>query len=537
MKKGGLLLLWVLMFAPILRADMVFNPKGSFDLQYEDAVGVLYDVYQSNDDAALAVIDSLASKDYARAVFMMGTLYCNGIGVEQDFDKAKSYYHRAEKLGCPGVASALAECKKFQSYASRIEAIKDAAEQGNARAMAELGWCYSNGVGVEYDNEQAVNYLKMASELEDPMGMYELGIKLFMGYGVKQNFTEATKMFERSAKRGNKNAQYQMALMYAESTPIAKDNKKATEWYDKAVLQNHADAIYNTALHYFTGSIREKNMEKAMLCLKKASQLGNANASFLLGVSYDQGKKVDEDKKKAIKYYNLAYQNGKAEAIVNLGKLYICDMKDYAKASECFKKAINCGLPEGYYYQGLLRNVPKIKELEQKSKRGDIGATMILAECYFDGIGVDKNEKKAFNLLKKASKGNSDALYRMAQCYAMGVGVKKDYRKAVDLFKQYDQLCTEVSIYSNAHIHEKQIGAYRQAATTGNAEAYFMLHLCYEHGFGVEANQHMAYEMLVRSASGGYKSAQRELSIFWANMGDDFSAVKSDYWKSKYNSR
>ena len=88
MKKGGLLLLWVLMFAPILRADMVFNPKGSFDLQYEDAVGVLYDVYQSNDDAALAVIDSLASKDYARAVFMMGTLYCNGIGVEQNNEKA-----------------------------------------------------------------------------------------------------------------------------------------------------------------------------------------------------------------------------------------------------------------------------------------------------------------------------------------------------------------------------------------------------------------------------------------------------------------
>ena len=537
MKKCGLLLMWVLMFTPMLRAEMVFNPNGDYEAQYEAAFEAINDVYMSNDEEALVVIDSLSKRNFPRAVMTMGSLYCNGIAVEQDLLKAKEYFLTAEKLGCPGVAPALAQCDMFQSYASRIDEIKDAAENGDVKAIAQLGWCYSNGVGVEYDNDKALNLFSVAADAGNPMALYELGVKYFMGYGVKQNITEAVAKFEEAARLGYDKAQYQMALMYAEATPLKKDNRKAAEWYDKAVAQNHADAIYNTALHYFAGSVREVDMTKSMEYLKKASKLGNANASYLLGVSYDQGKKVITDKTLAIKYYNLAYQYGKAEAVVNLGKLYMCDLKDYKKAAECFAIATDCGLPEGAYYQGLLKYASSIKDLEKKAKKGDMGAKMLLAECYFEGVGVDKNEKKAFKLMKEASKENHDAIYRMAQCYAMGIGVKKNYAKAVELFKQYDRLCTEVSVYSNAHIHEKQIGAYRQAATKGNAEAYFMLYLCYKNGFGVEANQHMAYELLVRSADGGYKSAQRELSMYWANMGDDFSAVKSQYWKAKYNAR
>ena len=537
MKKCGLLLMWVLMLTPMLRAEMVFNPNDDYGAQYEEAFEAINDVYMSNDNEALVVIDSLSKKNFPRAVMTMGSLYCYGIAVEQDLDKAKEYFLKAEKLGCPGVAPALAECEMFQGYVSRINEITDAAEKGDVNAVAELGWCYSNGVGVEYDNDKALTLFTIAATAGNPMALYELGVKYFMGYGVKQNIAEAVVKFEEAANLGYDKAQYQMALMYAEATPLKKDNKKAAEWYDKAVAQNHVDAIYNTALHYFTGSVRDVDMVKSLEYLKKASKMGNANASYLLGVSYDYGKKVDADKTLAIKYYNLAYQYGKAEAMVNLGKLYMCGFKDYKKAAECFSLATDCGLPEGAYYQGLLKYVPSIKNIEKKAKKGDSGAMMLLAECYFEGVGVDKNEKKAFKLMKEASKENHDAIYRMAQCYAKGIGVKKNYAKAVELFKQYDRLCTEVSVYSNAHIHEKQIGAYRQAAATGNAEANFMLYLCYKNGFGVEANQHMAYELLVRSADGGYKSAQRELSMYWANMGDDFSAVKSQYWKAKYNAR
>ncbi len=510
-----------------------FDPNGDYAVQYAHAYNAINDTLIANDEEAVAIIAQLASNDYPHAVSAMGQIYSYGIAVRQNFETAKEYYEKAVKLGYPGAEKSLLDCRKRQSYAVRIDTIKANVKMGDAVALGELGWCYGNGVAVDYDNAKAVECFKGGASQGDPLSMYELGVRYFIGYGVEQSMEKAVEMFEKSAQAGSADAQYQMALMYAEATPLEKNNEKAVVWYDRAVAQHHPDAMYNTALQYFAGSLREVDNARALNLLVKSSELGNANSSYMLGYSYAYGKSVAKDPQLAIGYFNSAFRNGNVDAIVEMGKVYMRELKDNVKAKECFAVATRYGLPEGAYYQSLLKNADDIKLLEKRAK-DDVGATMALATCYLEGAGVAQNEKKAFKLFKKAADKDRDALYQLAQCYAQGIGTKKDYKKAVDCYKRYDNICSEVSIYANAMIHQRQVDSYRQAAKQGNAEAYFMLHLCYEYGFGVEINKQMSYEMLVRSAATDHRPAQRKLSAYWASMGDDFSAAKSAYWAAKY---
>ena len=528
--------LTVLLCVAMFGAGQILASNSDNASQYAEAYKAICDSTIKNDKVAVAVLSDLADKDYPQAVAAMGLVYRDGISVTPDYDKAKAYYNKAINLGVTGLDCYLRDCEKRKAYATRINQIRQGVKSGDAKACGDLGWCYANGVVVYFDNERAVECFKLGAEKNDPQSMYELGIRYFIGYGVEQDINKAVKLMEKAAKGGNADAQYQMALMNDEATPIAKNDAVAVAWYDKAMAQNHADALYNGGLQYLNGSLRTANKAKAMECLLKSSNLGNANAAYLIGTLYCQGKVVSADFQKALKYFQLAYSRGYDLAAVEAGKVCML-INNKAKAKEWFGKAAQLGLNQGEYYTYVINNTTDIKALEKKSKDGDVEATKLLAVCYHEGFGVKKDDKKAFNYIKKAADDDRDACYQLAQYYVNGIGVKKDYKKAVEYFKKYDNLCAEIAIYSNAKTHQEQLSAYRKAAAGGNAEAYFMLHLCYENGCGVEANEHMAHQMLVNSASLGHEMAQRKVAAYWSAKNDSFSAVKADYWNAKYQGK
>lgn len=529
--------LTVLLSAALFSAVQLSASNDVYAKQYAEAFKAINDSTIKNDKAAVAVLSDLADKNYPQAVVAMGQVYCDGISVKPDYDKAQSYYKKASNLGVTGLDYSLRDCEKRKAYATRINQIRQGVKSGNAKACGELGWCYANGVVVDFDNDRAIECFNLGAEKNDPLSMYELGVRYYVGYGVKQDVKKAIGLFEKAAQGGNADAQYQMALMNDEATPVAKNNAVAVAWYDKAMAQNHAGALYNSGLQYLTGSLRTINNTKAMECLQKASDLGNADAAYLLGLLYNQGVTVKADAQKALQYFQLAYSRGCDMAAVEAGKVCMFSQNNKVKAKEWFDKAAKQGIKQGQYYSYVMNNTGDIKALEKKSKDGDVEATKLLAVCYQEGIGVKKDAKKAFKYMKNAADDDRDACYQLAQYYVNGIGVKKDYKKAVEYFKKYDNLCDEIAIYSNAKTHQEQLSAYRKAAAGGNAEAYFMLHLCYENGYGVEANEHMAHQMLVNSASLGHEMAQRKVAAYWSAKNDSFSAVKADYWNAKYQGK
>ena len=97
------------------------------------------------------------------------------------------------------------------SHDVALPIIREIAEGGNVRAQHDLGWAYRQGIGVEQNYVQALNWFTKAAEAgEDPdsySASYYVGEIYYNGFGaVKADREKAIKWFERAKEHGVKEA-------------------------------------------------------------------------------------------------------------------------------------------------------------------------------------------------------------------------------------------------------------------------------------------------------------------------------------------
>ena len=104
-----------------------------------------------------------------------------------------------------------------------------------------------------------------------------------------------------------------------------------------------------------------------------------------------------------------------------------------------------------------------------------VGITVLLLAMHFGSFpikgGKEIEKQTGFEgysdkLLQRAESGDAEAQYNIGNCYFYGLGVKKDYKKAVKWF--------------------------HKSAEQGNASAANDLGTCYHNGFGVEQDEEEA---------------------------------------------
>jgi len=61
-------------------------------------------------------------------------------------------------------------------YATALKFWRPLAEQGNATTQSNLGFMYSEGLGVPQDYDEAVKWLRMATEQGDADAQFNLGV-------------------------------------------------------------------------------------------------------------------------------------------------------------------------------------------------------------------------------------------------------------------------------------------------------------------------------------------------------------------------
>ena len=137
----------------------------------------------------------------------------------------------------------------------------------------------------------------------------------------------------------------------------------------------------------------------------------NADAACDLGSLYYTGRGGEQSYAKAVKYYTIGAKGGSRQAQENLGYCYYYGRDipvDYEKAFHYFALGA---------FDGHLRSLYKI---------GDM---------YRYGYYVEKNEQEAFciylsciqNMTKEAEPlVGADVLMRMGDCYFEGIGTEKD---------------------------------------------------------------------------------------------------------------
>src|SRR5436309_302090 len=98
----------------------------------------------------------------------------------------------------------------------------------------------------------------------------------------------------------------------------------------------------------------------------------------------------------------------------------------------------------------ISNNINQLKQSEN-----DKYAMNYLATYYENGVGTEKDLKKAFYWYQKAAEnGNEGAMHNLAVCYSNGKGTEKNLEKA--------------------------FGWYQKAAENGNEYAIYDLAICYE---------------------------------------------------------
>jgi TPR repeat protein len=156
-----------------------------------------------------------------------------------------------------------------------------------------------------------------------------------------------------AAQQGDAAAQCALAVCYADGKGVKPDIAHAFIWFEKAAAQNVPQAQWNLGELYATGLPGvEADPKKATLLCKRAANAGFAPASATLGALFARAKKHE----RAVQWWTLAAEQGDLESLFNLGqanRLGLGVAKDEVKAFALFLQAAQGGVAAAQSRMGL----------------------------------------------------------------------------------------------------------------------------------------------------------------------------------------
>ena len=140
------------------------------------------------------------------------------------------------------------------------------------------------------------------------------------------------------------------------------------------------------------------------------------------------------------------------------------------------------------------------------AEQGYEPAFLTLGKCYAYGHGTPKHPEKAAHwLLQTDYSKDMDSLAFMAHCYYNGIGVAKEEQKAYDHW-----------VDAATKGHPDGFRSCQIAADAGYARGQFTLGLFYQDGIGIPADIQAALRLFHRAAEQNHAPAQCRLGILYA---------------------
>lgn len=196
------------------------------------------------------------------------------------------------------------------AFAQNIAQLQRSAENGDAKAMTELGKCYYLGKGVEKSGDKAFQWLSKAADGGNANAFYWLGACYQYGFGTAKDPAKAVELYTKGADLGDHESMNSLGVCLKRGIGILQNLDRALYWYNKAAELGDAYAMNNLGTCYYLGDGVTKDLEKAVYWYSKGAELGNGNAMGNLAICYDNGDGVPADKNEAYKWYAKAVNNG-----------------------------------------------------------------------------------------------------------------------------------------------------------------------------------------------------------------------------------
>ena len=222
----------------VVRAFVFFLLTGLSSLSVAEVDRGVDAYEQGKHSVALRYWMPLARNGNALAENNLGVMYQRGLGVAQDFQKARSWFEKA-------------------------------ANQDLAEAKVNLGLLYFDGSGVAQDYEKAFSFFSAAARAQIPEALHMLGLQMYSGLGVPVDFREAFQHFKDSAVLGYPESQYMLAYMYQAGDLGRERPDLAYVWSKIAV--DYSDFEIARDLNYLTTLLldddeQQQQASKAVAC-------------------------------------------------------------------------------------------------------------------------------------------------------------------------------------------------------------------------------------------------------------------------------
>jgi uncharacterized protein len=211
-----------------------------------------------------------------------------------------------------------------QDVEQGLHYLRKAASSGDAQAALFLADCFA-GVypGVERNPEQMVDYLWQAANRNVPEALAKIGFCYEEGIGLPKDTTIAVRWYQRAVERGYHQALINLAECYSVGKGVRQDAKQAFTLYQRAADLNLPLGHFNLGVAYALGEGTPVNERQAFTHFRAAAQAGLARAQYNLGVSYEEGRGTEPDAQQAFHWYREAARQNDANAQFALGMCYL----------------------------------------------------------------------------------------------------------------------------------------------------------------------------------------------------------------------
>ncbi len=211
------------------------------------------------------------------------------------------------------------------------------AQLGYAPARNYLGFRYYNGEGgVRRDVDSALFWIERAAESGDPKGAANLGWLLVEGKDVVRDYSHAAYWLEKAAGAGLPVGMTQLADLYREGLGVGKDTVRAVWLYTEAIERGFreaepllldmmldrwkalpADSAIKTGRYYYL----HRAPVIGVNIFDYLAAKGDPEAQALMGDAYSRAQGVDYSHEKSLEYYLRAATGGNPSAQFVIGEL------------------------------------------------------------------------------------------------------------------------------------------------------------------------------------------------------------------------
>lgn len=366
--------------------------------------------------------------------------------------------------------------------------ISEAAEEGYIPAIFQLSKFYDLGRFVELDYNKALDLMVQAMNAGFLTARHEYIRYQANGLTLTKNTEKSIAQWEEMAAKGDALAAYRLAEKYCETAHW--NPEKARYYIDFALKNGYKEAYWSLSL--VEGSDRFGNFtdrEKYVNALIKGAEFNEVGCISCLAGAYVYGQGVNKNLKSGIRWAKRGAALKDATSMYVLHQLYY-----YGDEDEGFE----------------VDNAEAWKWAKMGAEQDDAPCLTCLGHMCKWGDSFDGYKKNdCVKFYKRAVyvwNGYGDAAVELYDTYAKGLyGEPVDMAKAVAYLKPAVEenhveacykygflLADEDSDYCNEFLAPKYLNI---AAEGGKAEAYTVLGILYENGFGVPQSISKAREM------------------------------------------